>query len=92
MLIFFIFFENFQWVKNMPKHGFSLAYIFPYKDKIVGSVLTRGKYGSEKTYFLEYFTPCSALYLVCFCRLFSSKYSLLLFIFMSNWKIKENLA
>ena len=39
----------------MPKYGFFLTRIFPYKDRIFEYT---GIYGSEKTRILAYFTQC----------------------------------
>lgn len=40
----------------MPEYEFYLTRDFPYKDRIINSVLNRGKYRSDKTRTLLYFT------------------------------------
>ena len=40
----------------MPEYGFYLTRDFPCKDRIINSVLNRGKYRSDKTRTLLYFT------------------------------------
>ena len=42
----------------MPKYGFSLTRIFPYKENIEEPFRNTGKYGSEKNRILASFMQC----------------------------------
>ena len=64
----------FDFSLHMLEFRFSLTRIFPYKDRIIDTVLIRGKNGSVETHNLAFFTQCFLeICIIYFQSIFFSK-------------------